>query len=507
MKSNYILAAALALVALPGVAQETYENAKLVDNDLNGTARYVGMGGAMEALGADISTINTNPAGIGLFRKSYASASFGLVTQGDAQDFEPGNKTNASFDQAGFVYSWRTGRDSYMNWAFNYHKSRNFDMLLDAAGALSNSSQNKLTYQKYRNNVFSSTQDAAYSQVDAFYMNHLLYAQEEEAYYYYPSTAYKFNSADQGYIGEYDFNMSGNIHDRVYLGLTIGLHDVHYKGYSLYTEDVDQVGKLSLDDYRHITGTGVDFKFGAIFRPINNSPFRFGLYVQTPTYYDLTTKNITSMYDEAGMKVDNNGSYDFKIRTPWKFGLSLGHTVGNYLALGATYEYADYGSIDTRINDEGYYDAWYGDYYESSSSDERMNEHTKQTLKGVSTVKLGLEYKPIKNLALRVGYNYLSPMFEEDGYKDGSIASPGTYYASQTSYVNWKDTNRFTLGLGYQVNHFNFDLAYQYSSTSGDYYTFMPYVDNTDESEDIVPGVDEVSNKRSQLLFTVGYRF
>ena len=56
--------AALALMAVPMAAQETYQDTKLVDNDLNGTARYVGMGGAMEALGADISTISTNPAGV-----------------------------------------------------------------------------------------------------------------------------------------------------------------------------------------------------------------------------------------------------------------------------------------------------------------------------------------------------------------------------------------------------------------------------------------------------------
>ena len=44
-----------ALLAFPAMAQDTYENARLLGNDLNGTARYVGMGGAMEALGADLS--------------------------------------------------------------------------------------------------------------------------------------------------------------------------------------------------------------------------------------------------------------------------------------------------------------------------------------------------------------------------------------------------------------------------------------------------------------------
>ena len=53
------------VLALPMTAQETYQNTRLLGNDLNGTARYVGMGGAMEALRAGIPTRGTNPAGVG----------------------------------------------------------------------------------------------------------------------------------------------------------------------------------------------------------------------------------------------------------------------------------------------------------------------------------------------------------------------------------------------------------------------------------------------------------
>ena len=80
----------------PLLAQEKYENAKIINEDLNGTARYVGMGGAMEALGADISTIGSNPAGIGLFRKSSVSMSFGAVFQQDAKSFSDANKKNST---------------------------------------------------------------------------------------------------------------------------------------------------------------------------------------------------------------------------------------------------------------------------------------------------------------------------------------------------------------------------------------------------------------------------
>lgn len=125
------------VAAASATAQETYENARIATEDLNGTARYVGMGGALDALGADLSTIGTNPAGIGLFRHSQAKISFGFVSQQDARDFDNANKTNMSFDQVGFVYSMRNGRKSFVNFAFNYHKSTNFNQILSAANVLS----------------------------------------------------------------------------------------------------------------------------------------------------------------------------------------------------------------------------------------------------------------------------------------------------------------------------------------------------------------------------------
>ena len=58
--------------------------------------------------------------------------------------------------------------------------------------------------------------------------------------------------------------------------------------------------------------------------------------------------------------------------------------------------------MDNRIKDGGYYDSWYGDYYETSSSDDAMNDNTRFSLSGVSTVKLGLEYKPMPLVAIQL---------------------------------------------------------------------------------------------------------
>ena len=93
-------------------------------------------------------------------------------------------------------------------------------------------------------------------------------------------------------------------------------------------------------------------------------------------------------------------------------------------------------------------------------------------------MKLGLEYKPDPDIDVRFGYNYVSPMYKSEGFKDGSLQSNGSYYASATDYTNWKATNRITCGVGYTTGKFNLDLAYQYSATNGDFSPFMTYVDN-----------------------------
>ena len=511
MKRIYLTVASLAFTSFVAVAQETYENTKLIDNDLNGTARYVGMGGAMEALGADLSTIGTNPAGLGLFRKGKADLSFGLVNQTGMNKFNSLSKTNMSFDQIGVVFNLSKTPNASFNIGFNYHKSRNFDQLLNAANTLNNASQNKLTYQKYRNQVFKERKDLTYSQLDALYMDNLLYDNRTKKYYNFPATGYLYNQENKGYIGEYDMNLSANLNDHVYLGLTMGIHDVHYKGYAEYTENfvpnANNIPGLTLNDSREITGTGFDVKLGAIVRPMAESPFRLGAYIHTPVWYDLTTSNYTVLTD--GTARPNVGeTYDFRVNTPWKFGLSAGTTLADRIALGATYEYAAYNAMQTRIKDGGTYDWYYGTYYESSHNDRAMNNHTEDALKGQHTLKLGAEARITDHFSLRAGYNYLSALYKDAAVKDGSLNSPGTYYASSTSYVNWKDTNRFTFGLGWNVWRFNIDLAYQYSQQNGTFYPFMNYHEGSAPSvEDNIANPTQVNNKRHQLLLTMGYKF
>lgn len=221
------------------------------------------------------------------------------------------------------------------------------------------------------------------------------------------------------------------MNNRVWLGLTIGIHDVHYNSNSLYSEDLADGNIADSHEQLRISGTGYDVKAGLIFRPVADSPFRIGAYVNSPIFYDLTLKgdNDISIYgdNEPATYQETDGTqapcytkgdrgqsvdYDFRLNTPWKVGVSMGHTVGKSLALGATYEYAWYDHMDNREKTGTYYDYWDGAGYETSTSDEAMNHDTRLNLKGVSTFKVGAEYKPIDMLAIRLGYNYVSPMYK-----------------------------------------------------------------------------------------------
>lgn len=531
LKIKHILFASALMASMSAAAQETYLDTKFAENSLTGTARYVGMGGAMEALGADISTMSSNPAGIGLFRKSMVSLSAGVIAQPDADTqfgFDHttisfnGKKSVPSFDQIGFV--WAGGDNSAgvkINAGFNFHKSTNFSQILTAANYLNGASQTKwasakTAYAKDLDKKYGKDAgDQVWSAVDANY-NKLMGTDDQGNQATYDGKSFLFGQYQKGYIGVYDFNLSLSFNNRVWVGFTIGLHDVHYRNNSYYTENyvADKEAYGSAWESQRITGTGYDAKLGVIFRPVADSPFRIGAYVNSPVFYDLSLSGTADLELADKNIVDDQGNYavgsnsnsvdlDYRLNTPWKAGVSLGHTVGNYLALGATYEYAWYDHMDNRVKDGGYYDSWYGDYYETSSSDAAMNDHTKHSLQGVSALKLGLEYKPIPLMSLRLGYNYVSPMFKETADRDQTIASQGTIYSTSTDYTNWKATNRVTAGIGFNYQGLFFDVAYQYSCQKGDFYPFAAW-ENAGAKAAPATSVD---NNRHQVLMTVGYRF
>lgn len=527
MKKIIITSALASLFAIGISAQTAYDAARLTDRDLNGTARFVGMGGAMGALGGDISTMGTNPAGIGIYRSNDLMTSFGFSAYGTESKYG-GNKFNNndnhwSYDNIGFVFATKIGNHTplrYVNFGFNYHRAKSFYKNMSMEGVLNYSQTdlmagqangmlaNGVNLRELTENGFNPYTDNGVGWLGALGWDGLLFDYSDGEYIgVLPQNPYAgFRSRERGGIDQYDFNVAFNINDRVYLGLSVGAYDVDYTKSYYYSEDYGDKQNYVIGSDNRIDGSGFDFKMGVIVRPFEDSPFRVGVAVHTPTFYKLTYK--TSAYLESNVWMHNNdtgqdeliNSYfdtykelgdkdmnrEFRLNTPWKYNFSLGYTVGKNLALGAEYEYEDYSSAKFR-------------YPEGDRMEFETNE-AKLTMKGVHTLRLGAEYKVIPQFAIRAGYNYISSVFKQNAIKYLPFNSINT----DTDFANVKSRNNYTLGIGYRGSWVYADLAYQFSAYKENFYPF--YNEFADEGI-VLPDVTKVTNTRSQVLLTVGLRF
>ncbi|WP_300726280.1 hypothetical protein [uncultured Bacteroides sp.] len=532
MKTRICLFASAALLSTAAFAQNQYDALRFLQRDLNGTARFVGMGGAMSALGADLSTISTNPAGIGLYRSNDVSLSFGWNSNQAKTDWAGTNTTQKSdkmsFDQAGFVWTTKIGNKTdlrFMNFAFNYQKRANFTRDFMAGGNLNGQSlTNQMANMMW--NAGNSYGNAAYitqSDFDALldadnpyidydyigtpflgamgartglvdpypYDPEGLKNEEIQYFYGWDGNDGTYYSREKGVISEYDFNVSFNVKDRYYFGITLGVYNINYSRYSSYAENfVNNEGGFSLDNWAKTEGVGVDLKLGAIIRPFEYSPFRIGLAVHTPIWYSLTDKYtsvLTSDFSSGITYTENLSRYygepnyilDYHLISPWRFNVSMGTTFSSVLAVDAEYEYETYNG--TRLSDV-------------DDNDFNGTYAIDETLKGVHTFRVGMEVKPIPEFSIRAGYYYKSSPIEDDSFKNIAATDETR---TDPEYFNLKSQQAVTFGVGFRSKSIYADIAYKYAFAKADFYAF--------DSEDLVPA--KVDAERNQLLFTIGARF
>ncbi|MBR1889812.1 MAG: hypothetical protein IJ816_04195 [Alloprevotella sp.] len=515
-------------------AQDIYKAETFSSEDLNGTARYVGMGGAMGALGADLSVMGSNPAGIGLYRKNDVSLTGSVIGQPTNAKIASGDKTKGSFDQAGIVVVTQLQSDAvkFLNFGFNYQKRKNFKNFIGldniALGGLSQSMEAANLASMYGRDNYSNDYvpiaDVAYNT----YMFDPIYDAQGNVVDWNPSQAqsYDYQRLWSGGIQQYDFNISMNVRDKMYFGISAAIYNLKWESDVLYGEQLIEAGSAQthpyyMSNHEYVDGVGVDFKFGAIFRPIEESPFRFGVALTTPTFYDLSgsgslymlspyqnissTGAVLSETTEAGY----NTGYDIRIRTPWKVNLSLATTIGTKVALGAEYEarFMHTASI-------GYPDNYNYDWgFSSISADKALNSEIDRYTNTVHTFKVGAEAQVLPNFFLRAGYNYVSAPFKKDAIlnywpEEGTnhFESESAYNAVGTDFVNLKGINRITCGLGYRGKHIYGDVAFQYQNQKADFYPFhLPSSDTNYRTNSLRPQTLDL--KRYNVMFTLGYRF
>jgi hypothetical protein len=259
---------------------------------------------------------------------------------------------------------------------------------------------------------------------------------------------------------------------------------MRYRGWNWYAEqDMDGKDKYYLNNDTHISGTGVNVKFGAIIRPVESSPFRFGFAVETPTWYRLRNSTWFDMergYYYGGTKTKSWESYlKFNLRSPWKVRACIGSTVGSSFAWDVDYEYAGYAGASMGYPENEYYDG----STSGNVKDLAMNQMTRNNLRGTHTLRVGMEINATKNLAFRLGYNLSTSPFKKNiSYNQYEIDKadierhrlPRTAidYATSTRYMRMGATNTITLGMGYHTKRFYIDLAYKIRNQIADFDAF-----------------------------------
>ncbi|MBR4757760.1 MAG: hypothetical protein IK084_03020 [Bacteroidaceae bacterium] len=540
---KYIFASALVLLSAVATAQDTYSNFTMTNtSDVFGTARYVGMGGAMGALGADISAMSNNPASLGLFRKNDISLTMGGIIQ-DAKPYSTDSRGRYSFDQVGFVASFPNyDGSSFLNFALNLQKKANYGHSLfvqdQNLNGLSQAAQLKGLF--YNGLQYSGNENFQYSlpyEATNAYIFDLEIA-GESGYHPIKSRAYEFNRYSSGQLYGLDLGLAGSIQDRVYLGFDFGFDFLKYENTQRYLESRDG-SRGEVEDYdilsnKYVSGTGINLKFGALVRPIDENPLRIGFAFETPTWYVLTQKRSyfsiaskwESHYDEIkdfyNYTYNPDGVYttydsrddnflDFNIHSPWKVRASIASTVDKFLAWDVEYEYALYNNATI---------GYPRNYTNSGASmsmhkDPGMTALTKQNINGIHNIRAGLEFKALPEFSIRLGYNFWSKPMKDGARLDQTVDSKAVDFLLGTDYINLGATNMLSFGLGYRYKAFYADFAYKYRAQKGDFYAFDDTFQRTGSAADygqfMASGQSlrptEVDFSRHTIAFTLGFKF
>lgn len=465
-----LLVSAFLLSGGAAFAQGELDAYRYSQTDLNGTARYLSMGGAFGALGGDISAMSSNPAGLGIYRSSEVVTTLSLSSIKTKSDWKgskvDASKTKFNFDNIAYVGYFPTGNDEGLvgwNVGFSYNRIKNFNRNYRLSGfqdySLADYAAAKASYVDTDKNgdwfgvaendmppfnQINSESNLAYNNLGGVWlpalayqsgmigankkdanddMYHSTFAEWDEANNaWYPDSRPDLSDLEvneRGAIDQYDFSFATNISNLVFLGATVSVTDLNYRMSSRYTEEFDYTDgttdHIFWDNELKTDGTGYSFNLGAIVRP--SDYLRLGVAYNSPVWYKLTdtyfgsAETVNGNFDPAkanGATPSNPNPYtDYRLRTADKWIFSVAGIIGQTALISLDYELGNYKYM--KLSD------WDGYEFED------LNKKLIQKDFGLAhTIKLGAEVKVTPQFAVRAGANWrMSPMKKE--FRDGAF--------------------------------------------------------------------------------------
>ena len=453
----------------------------------SGSARFQGLGGAFGAVGAEFSSIATNPGGLGLYNSSEFSfgPSFRLETSYSDYNSEINRdyKLNVGMGNLGMVFhlpgnSKNSSGFKGFNIGFGMNRQNDFNSRIFMEGV---NNKNSLLTQYV--DILNNTPGGLTPQmIDEQYPFDIATAYNANLIYLYDTLhlIYKNDAPNggviqaksvttRGSINEFDFAFGANFNDRLYFGATIGVPLISYYEISHYSEikndtSVHYFRSMTFDQELQTHGTGINFKVGLIYRPANW--VRIGAAIHTPTYYgnmrDSWNSNMVGEFDDGIYSSSSPlGSFDYQLTTPFRAIGSLAFIISNFGLISGEYEYVDYSQA--RLNANG-----------TSFSSENADIQNKY--KSPLNLRIGTEWR-IQSFMIRGGFGYY-----------GSPYQPG---------INTAEMYTGSFGLGYRVKHFFCDLSYFWTQTKENYYFYDPTMVNPSKNR----------YTTSTVTTTVGFRF
>ena len=523
-----LVASVLFLSGASAFAQGEMDAYKYSLGDLNGTARYLGMGGAFGALGGDASAMSSNPAGLGIYRSSEVVGTLSLSSI-DTKSNWNGNvskddKSKLSFDNFSYVGYFPTANESgIMSWniGLSYNRLKNFNRnyrlsgsqaysLADYAADISYGiHENDLIYVKDSYDPYNNPNNPWMSVLgyEGGYFGSFLNDRSNyhsgfgtsnatgDIWYADSPQNTTLNVSEKGAVDQYNFAFATNISNSVFLGATIAVTDINYSISSIYDERFEGGDYLYLDNGLSTEGTGYSFNLGAIVRPVDF--LRMGVAYNSPTWYKMTdyfhaeAGTDIAQYNPSKMDASTPDKVyaDYKLRTPDKWIFSAAAVIGQYGLLSVDYELTNFKGMRLKDVNDREMDA---------------NNFIKEDFGTSGLLKVGGEFKVTPQFAVRAGAGWQSsPVKTALKNGDVEVITAGTL----PHYTVDKGSDYITVGLGYRFTpNFYADLACVYKTYKEDAFTFSrTFLDNGD----IMVDSDAISLKTNttRVALTLGYKF
>ncbi|HBN01288.1 MAG TPA: hypothetical protein DD383_01440 [Rikenellaceae bacterium] len=549
-------------------AQTMYDGLTFSQNNYYGTARSIGMGNAMTAVGGDLGSIGINPAGSAVagysqftispnLTISSMSSSYSAYPTGGSDIFlneRTKNLARVTLPNIGATFNWSTGNRSGLTaitYGFLFNGTNNYTGQMQAGGQndkTSYLSSMAVAADGFDIDFLNGFRDANNNEIDiwdnAYYnaddrkqfapWNVIANAQsgaianygdtKDPSYYwrYIAATEISENTGKKDEDGNYIYdvilggklnqaygrkvtgskydailNVGFNFSHKFFLGVNLGITSLNYDFDEYFKEaaqdpenfpiDFGEKGSTNFDSYRTrysytAEGSGVYGKIGFLFTPVDG--IRLGAAVQTPTVMEINERwrhdvNVNYTHSQFnGSAQTPEGNYSYRLRSPYRLNAGAAFTFAGMALLSADYEMTDYSTMKF-MSTEGNWDSSFDD----------VNDEIRDFMGVSHMIRLGAEFKPVPELAVRAGYNFTT--------------TPEYVYNGDLKTKLNDRINAFSVGLGYSSNgSFFADIAARLMMLSDEY--ISPYADYLDDVASPM-----ILNQRDiySLTATFGWRF